>query len=73
MRHFWKIVSAAILLFVTLAGHAQTDTVSSLPGTQLSREQELCRAIGAGFPVPVVNYPPVTPPKFWKKGLLTKS
>lgn len=72
MRFFRKIVSAAILLLVSFAGYAQTDTLSVLPVQQLGREQELCRAIGAGFPVPVVNYTPVTPPKFWKKGLLTE-
>ena len=38
----------------------------------LNKEQELCRVIGSGFAVPVVNYEPVTPPKFWKKGTLTE-
>ena len=38
----------------------------------LNKEQELCRVIGSGFAVPTVNYEPVTPPKFWKKGTLTE-
>lgn len=38
----------------------------------LEREQELCRVIGSKFGIPVVNYEPVTPPKFWKKGTLTQ-
>lgn len=38
----------------------------------LNREQELCRVIGSKFAVPTVNYEPVTPPKFWKKGILTE-
>lgn len=38
----------------------------------LNRAQELCRQIGARFDVPTINYGPVTPPKFWKSGLLTE-
>ncbi len=38
----------------------------------LNTEQELCRIIGSKFEIPVVNYEPVTPPKFWKKGILTE-
>ena len=38
----------------------------------LNSEQELCRVIGSKFAVPTVNYEPVTPPKFWKKGILTE-
>ena len=38
----------------------------------LNKEQELCRIIGSEFAVPTVNYEPVTPPKFWKKGTLTE-
>ncbi len=38
----------------------------------LNKEQELCRVIGSEFAVPTVNYEPVTPPKFWKKGTLTE-
>lgn len=65
-----------ILLFTlfSLAGYsvsAQEDTLQ-VAEEPLSREQELCRIIGSGFPVPVVNYTPVTPPKFWKRGVLTE-
>ncbi len=38
----------------------------------LNKEQELCRVIGAKFDIPVVNYEPVKPPKFWKTGTLTE-
>lgn len=38
----------------------------------LNKEQELCRLIGSKFAIPVINYEPVAPPKFWKKGLLTQ-
>lgn len=38
----------------------------------LNSAQELCRKIGEKFDIPVINYEPVTPPKFWKSGLLTE-
>lgn len=39
---------------------------------KLNKAQELCRVIGAQYAVPTINYEPVVPEKFWKKGLLTE-
>ncbi len=39
--------------------------------SNLNSAQELCRVIGSQFAVPTINYEPVTPPKFWTKGVLT--
>ena len=71
MKSLRKSVLSIIFSFTVFALSAQVDTVSVVE-QPLSREQELCRIIGAEFPVPVVNYTPVTPPKFWKKGALTE-
>ena len=38
----------------------------------LDDAQEICREISVGHEVPVINYEPVVPPKFWKKGILTE-
>lgn len=38
----------------------------------LNKAQELCRIIGSKYAVPTINYVPVTPPKFWKSGMLTE-
>jgi hypothetical protein len=40
--------------------------------SNLNSAQELCRIIGSQFAVPTINYEPVTPPKFWTKGILTQ-
>lgn len=40
--------------------------------SNLNSAQELCRIIGSQFDVPTINYEPVTPPKFWTKGMLTQ-
>lgn len=45
------------------------DTIKFVP-SGLNKEQELCRIIGAKYPVPVINYEPVKPPKFWTTGVL---
>ena len=45
------------------------DTIKFFP-SGLNKEQELCRIIGAKYPVPVINYEPVKPPKFWTTGVL---
>ncbi len=73
-----EIVTYLILLLVLpLSLSAQNDKgkkgkEQSVVVSGLSEEQELCRLIGADFAVPVVNYEPVTPPKFWKKGTFTE-
>ena len=69
-----------LLLIVPMALYAQDNRFSFRKKEKedivvvsgLNKEQELCRVIGSGFAVPVVNYEPVTPPKFWKKGTLTE-
>lgn len=38
----------------------------------LNSAQEVCRRIGAKFDMPVINYEPLKPPKFWKNGMLTE-
>lgn len=45
------------------------DTLKFIP-SGLNKEQEICRVIGAKYPVPVINYEPVKPPKFWTTGIL---
>src|SRR5574344_397274 len=45
------------------------DTIKFVP-SGLNKEQEMCRVIGAKYPVPVINYEPVAPPKFWTTGVL---
>ena len=40
--------------------------------SNLNSAQELCRIIGSQFAVPTINYEPVTPPKFWTRGMLTQ-
>lgn len=40
--------------------------------SNLNSAQELCRIIGSQFEVPTINYEPVTPPKFWTRGMLTE-
>ncbi|MCI1778647.1 MAG: DUF3078 domain-containing protein [Bacteroidales bacterium] len=54
--------------FITTLSAQEKDSLSI---NKLSRSQELCRSIGARFGVPVINYQPVVPEKFWKKGILT--
>lgn len=71
-----------LILFVTLpfvlsaqnekAGQGKKERDEVIIVSGLDREQELCRIIGSKFGIPVVNYEPVTPPKFWKKGTLTQ-
>ena len=38
----------------------------------LNKAQGFCRSIGAEYAIPTINYEPVVPEKFWKKGLLTE-
>ena len=71
MNTVGKILLFALFSLTVCSVSAQTDTLPAA-GQPLSREQELCRIIGSEFPVPVVNYTPVTPPKFWKRGVLTE-
>lgn len=59
-------------LAVTLCCSLYGQNNDTLRSSGLNYEQELCRIIGAGYPLPVINYEPVTPPKFWKKGILTQ-
>jgi hypothetical protein len=49
----------------------RTVTIEEEP-QKLNKAQELCRVIGAQYAVPTINYEPVVPEKFWKKGLLTE-
>lgn len=45
------------------------DTIKFAP-SGLNKEQEICRLIGSKYPVPIINYEPVKPPKFWTTGVL---
>lgn len=66
-----------------LAAAQQADTVRSaaLRAEQatvrevmprVNRSQELLYSIGSRVPVPVINYEPVEPPRYWHKGMLTE-
>ncbi len=48
------------------------DQVQPVVISGLNSAQELCRRIGSKFDIPTINYEPVTPPKFWKSGMLTE-
>ena len=74
-----RYILTYFILFFLLPSFMFAQTGKSKKGKEevivisgLNKEQELCRIIGSGFEVPVVNYEPVTPPKFWKKGTLTE-
>ena len=78
----YRVLTYLLLMLLPLSLFAQSNKTNSLFKKSkeeeviivsgLNKEQELCRVIGAGFAVPTVNYEPVTPPKFWKKGTLTE-
>lgn len=68
-RYLSKIVLSIILLTFGVASYAQVDSAAI---AKLTKTQNLCRIIGAKYEIPVINYEPVTPPKFWKKGMLTE-
>lgn len=61
-----KYVFIAVLLLSNLNLLAQEDPQS------LNKAQELCRSIASQYMIPTINYEPVVPEKFWKKGLLTE-
>lgn len=61
-----KYVFIVVLLLSNINLWAQEDSLS------LNRAQELCRSIASQYTVPTINYEPVVPEKFWKKGLLTE-
>ena len=73
------IAVAVLLLFLTaVSSYAQVknslneQALQEANLTNLNTAQELCRVIGSQFDVPTINYEPVTPPKFWTKGMLTE-
>ncbi len=81
-NRFVKYFSALLLLLaVGLTSYAQNKDrkKNAVDGQAIEQErisnlnsaQELCRIIGSQFAVPTINYEPVTPPKFWTKGMLT--
>lgn len=67
-----------LLLATALSSNAQVKNTLNEEALQearlsnLNTAQELCRVIGSQFAVPTINYEPVTPPKFWTKGMLTE-
>ena len=71
-------VALLLLLATALSSNAQVKNTLNEEGLQearlsnLNTAQELCRVIGSQFAVPTINYEPVTPPKFWTKGMLTE-
>lgn len=66
---FRRFILTLCSLFVFCSLYAGGDTLKT---SGLNREQELARVISMSYPVPVINYEPVTPPKFWKKGILNQ-
>ena len=65
------IVILLCLIGNSKVSYAQSpDSVGNL--SNLNSAQELCRIIGSQFAVPVINYEPVTIPKFWTKGVYTE-
>ena len=73
------IAVAVLLLFISaVSSYAQVKNTLNEEALQearlsnLNTAQELCRVIGSQFDVPTINYEPVTPPKFWTKGMLTE-
>lgn len=78
-----KYVSFVLLLLLAVNGssYAQVkekknnqneEALEQARLSNLNSAQELCRIIGSQFAVPTINYEPVTPPKFWTKGILTQ-
>jgi hypothetical protein len=71
-------VALLLLLATALSSNAQVKNTLNEEALQearlsnLNTAQELCRVIGSQFAVPTINYEPVTPPKFWTKGMLTE-
>ena len=63
-------VLLVVLLAASLSLRAQVKDTMNL--SNLNAAQELCRIIGSQFVVPTINYEPVTPPKFWTKGMQTE-
>ncbi len=74
VRLFTYLILFLALPFCVLAQNTNTKrgAKESIVVSGLNDEQELCRIIGSKFDVPVVNYEPVKPPKFWKMGTLTE-
>ncbi len=83
LKRLAKYILSALFLFfaVNISSYAQIkEKKNSLDETaveqarlsNLNSAQELCRIIGSQFAVPTINYEPVTPPKFWTKGMLTE-
>jgi len=74
---FTFILTVALLAVISNDASAQfwkkkKESVDTIFVSGLKGEQELARKIAAKYPVPTINYEPVVPEKFWKKGLLTQ-
>ncbi len=61
-----------LMPFVGLSQNKRDKSDNEVVVSGLDNAQEICRAIAAGYEIPVINYEPVTPPKFWKHGVLTE-
>ncbi len=71
------LFSATLPLCAQIKGEKKKNTLNEAAIEQarlsnLNSAQELCRIIGSQFAVPTINYEPVTPPKFWAKGMMTE-
>lgn len=81
-NNYFKYFALFSFLFIGFVSNAQNkkkddnkvneQALENARLSNLNSAQELCRIIGAEFDVPVINYEPVTPPKFWFKGLLSE-
>ena len=66
------LFSTAVSSFAQVKNTLNEEALQEANLTNLNTAQELCRVIGSQFAVPTINYEPVTPPKFWTKGMLTE-
>ncbi|MBO7268756.1 MAG: DUF3078 domain-containing protein [Bacteroidales bacterium] len=66
------LFTAAVSSFAQVKNNLNEEALQEAKLSNLNTAQELCRVIGAQFDVPTINYEPVTPPKFWTKGMLTE-